>query len=289
MIFGQLALSIGKHHIHIAELLTEDKRSFGVMFQEELTFQENLYTELLDKGNPKVIKDVAARLSEILSRSELSEVSVCINMTGAKCLTTHFNRDLDNENFEDECDQEAAIFLRDPDDYVCEPMRLDDATIAPFESYCLVFTPKRFMTRLKMILLPSRKTLHSVEFSHAAMQHLFQRDARKDVLVECESDYLAVSQSAPAMQQFKYWKLDAETDMAYFTLSELKNLKAVQMIYAVGDNVGESFLSFISSTLGRSVERLAIPNYIFFQAKPAAPERYLQSISCAVKAIDEMI
>lgn len=115
-------------------------------------------------------------------------------------------------------------FLIEPDDYEVETVKLAVEPNMPFENYQLFFVPKRFLTRLQMLLLPSGKNIALVELSHIAVQSLYETKSEL-VLLELAKDYLAISKlinGVPTM--FHHWTLEGETDIAYFTTNELKAL-----------------------------------------------------------------
>jgi hypothetical protein len=277
-----LSLSIEKNQILIAEIDAASDR-FSLVRAESFPLKHDPYLDALDKGSPQVITDLSKQIAEKLAPYSESELTLSLNMGGVKHLIAQFNRNLTDEEFEEECDWEAAAFLREPDDYSRETLKLYTAPDAPFESHLLIFLPKRFLTRLQMLFLPSGKSLAAVEFSHFAVQRLYA-NANQHVLLELDSAYIAISKLMNGeMSLFKYWVIEAETDVAYFAVNELKAIGGMASVAAFGAMATDSVLDFIKSATGKPIQPLQAPPFVKNATPISALAPFLPTIGCAIQ------
>ncbi len=285
MMKSQLSLSFEKHSILFVLVNQGDGSWYNVQQTAELKFDDDLYANLLDKGNAALMTHVSQKLSEILARASASRLSVCLNLSGAKCLNVQLDRALDAETFNQECKREAELFLRDPSEYIWQPIQLGDNQQSEFDTYLLVFLPKRYLTRLRMMLLASRKDVNLVDVSHISLQHLQMNPQMKHALLEIERDYVSLSTvMSSQIEAMKYWPLEVETDVAYFALSEIKKIAKGCPVSLVGSGVTDEIAAFVSSALKTPVQRAALPpNFVL--SGTDKPEKYLKAIGCAVKAL----
>ncbi len=281
-----LSLLIESDRIYVAQLVPS-ANGFSISKIEWIDVKTNIYQEILDKGNPKQLTDCSKLIAEKLSAYSETEMSVCLNLTGVKNLVACFNRNLDEEAFEEECQREAEAFLLEPDEYTLETVKLADEPNLPFEKQLLFFMPKRFLTRLQMLLLPSGKNIALVELSHIAVQSLYEATAEL-VLLELSEGYLAISKiinGLPTM--FHHWSLEAETDIAYFATNELKALGEKTTVIAFGKLANESILGFIQNATGLTVQPAILPEGFRIQdeLKKELP-LILPLLGCAMKAAE---
>lgn len=279
-----LSLLIETDRIIIVQL-SPSANGFSVSNVDIIGAKTNLYEEILDKGNPKQLTEHSKIIAEKLSAHSETDISVCLNLTGVKSLTARFNRNLSEEEFEEECALEAEAFAQDPDEHVIETVKLADQPNAPFESHLLFFVPKRFLTRLQMLLLPSGKNISLVELSHIAVQSLYEAKP-KLALLELSEGYLAISKlvnGAPTM--FRHWTLEAETDIAYFATNELKAFGDKSPVSVFGKLTNESILGFIQDATGLVVQTASLPAGFSVQNewKKELP-LILPLVGCAMKA-----
>ncbi|KER10663.1 MAG: hypothetical protein HY22_02220 [[Candidatus Thermochlorobacteriaceae] bacterium GBChlB] len=282
---SQLSLSFEKHSILLVLVNQGDGSWYNVQQSVELKFDDDLYANLLDKGHTALMTHVSQKLSETLARVSTSRLSVCLNLSGAKCVTVQLDRALDAEAFNQECKREAELFLRDPSEYIWQPIQLSDGQPSEFDNYLLVFLPKRYLTRLRMMLLASRKDINLVDVSHISLQHLQMNPQMKHALLEIERDYVSLSTvMSTQIEAMKYWPLEVETDVAYFALSEIKKIAKGCPVSLVGSSVTDEIIGFVSSALKTPVQRATLPpNFVL--SGTDKPEKYLKAIGCAVKAM----
>ncbi len=279
-----LSLLIESDRIHIAQLAAS-ANEFSISKIETLETKTNIYQEILDKGNPKQLTECSKLIAEKLSAYSETEISVCLNLIGVKSLTARFNRNLNEKEFEEECAREADAFLLEPDEYTIETVKLADEPSAPYENHLLFFVPKRFLTRLQMLFLPSGKNISLVELSHVAVQSLYEATAEL-VLLELGEGYLAISKLKSGVpMMFHYWTLEAETDIAYFATNELKALGRTSLVSVFGKLTSESILGFIQDATGLTVQAASLPSGFNLQNewKKELP-LILPLVGCAMKA-----
>ncbi len=252
----------------------------------ELLFNADLYSDLLDKGHPKLVTEVTQKLSKALSQMMPKKVAVCLNLTGAKCLKIQVEKNLPADIFEEECQAEAALFLSEPDDYIWQPVQIGGAVNGKFEHYVLIFLPKRYLTRLRMLLMPARKEINLIDVGHIALHHLQIHPNMRVALLEIEPNYLAMSALLmPNIETLNCWTLEAETDAAYFALSALRKLPVSCPISLIGSAVTDEVIAFISSAVEVPVARAALPKNFVLDAQITEPEKYLKAMGGAVKAM----
>jgi hypothetical protein len=281
-----LSLLIESDRMFIVQLVPSAS-GFSVSKIETIDAKFNIYKEILDKGDPKQLTDYSKIIAERLSAYSETDISICLNLTEVKSLIARFNRNLSEEEFEDECAMEAEAFLREPDEYVTETVKLADEPNAPFESHVLFFVPKRFLTRLQILFLPSGKNISLVELSHIAVQSLYEAMSQLIVL-ELGEGYLAISKLTSGMPtMFHYWTLEAETDIAYFATNELKTLGGTSPVSVFGKLTGESILGFIQDATGLVVQAASLPAGFSIQSdlKKELPI-ILPLVGCAMKAAE---
>ncbi len=253
-----LSLLIESDRVILVQL-TSSASGFAVSKLETIDAKTNIYQNILDKGDPKQLTDCSRIIAEKLSAYSETEISVCLNMTGVKSVMGRFNRNLNEKEFEEECRREAEAFLLEPDHYEMEIVKLADEPNMPFESYQLFFVPKRFLTRLQILLLPSGKNIALVELSHIAVQSLYE-NASELIMLELSEGYLAISRllnGKPTV--FRYWTLGAEADIAYFATNELKALGAKSLVSVFGKLTNESLVEFIREATKLRVEVASLP------------------------------
>lgn len=286
-----LSLLIETNRLLIVQL-APSASGFTISKIETIDVKSNIYQEILDKGDPKQLTDCSKVIAEKLSAYSETDISICLNLTNVKSLIARMNRNLNEEEFEEECALEAEAFLREPDEYVAETLKLADEPNAPFESYLLFFMPKRFLTRLQMLFLPSGKNIALVELSHIAVQSLYE-GASQLVVLELGEDYLAISKlisGKPTM--FRYWTLEAETDIAYFATNELKALGGASRVSVFGKHTNESVLGFIQGATGLTVQAALLPAGFNIQSEWEKETPLIEMplilplIGCAMKAAE---
>ncbi len=267
--------------------LTSSASGFTVSKVETIGSNSNIYQDILDKGDPKQLTDCSKIMAEKLSAYSETEMSVCLNMTGVKSVMASLNRHLSEEEFEEECQREAEAFLLESDEYEIEVVKLAVKPNAPFERYQLFFVPKRFLTRLQMLLLPSGKNISIVELSHIAVQSLYEAKPQL-VILELAKDYLAISKltnGVPTM--FHHWTLEAETDIAYFATNELKALGGKSPVCVFGSLTNESILGFIQEATGLTVQAASLPAGFSIQNEWVKElPLILPLVGCAMKAAE---
>ncbi|MFQ3599412.1 MAG: hypothetical protein SNJ55_13925 [Chloroherpetonaceae bacterium] len=281
-----LSLLIESDRVLIVQL-SPSASGFTVSKIETIGAKTNIYKEILDKGDPKQLTDCSKIIAEKLGAYSETDISICLNLTDVKSLTARFNRNLNEEAFEEECALEAEAFLREPDEYVTETVKLADEPDAPFENHLLFFVPKRFLTRLQMLFLPSGKNIALVELSHIAVQSLYEAKSQL-VILELGEGYLAISKlmsGVPTM--FRHWTLEAETDIAYFATNELKALGGTSPVSLFGKLTSESILGFIQDATGLTVQVASLPAGFNIQNewKKELP-LILPLVGCAMKAAE---
>lgn len=281
-----LSLLIESDQVLIVQL-TSSASGFSISKLETIDARTNIYQEILDKGDPKQLTDCSKIIAEKLSAYSETEMSVCLNMTGVKSVMGRFNRNLTEEEFEEECRREAEAFLLEPDDYEMETVKLAVEPNMPFESYQLFFVPKRFLTRLQMLLLPSGKNIAMVELSHIAVQSLYE-SASELIMLELAEGYLAVSKivnGVPTM--FHQWTLEAEPDIAYFATNELKALGGKSRVSVFGKLTNESILGFIREATGLAVQAASLPaGFVIEEMFQGDLPRILPLIGCAIEVAE---
>lgn len=279
-----LSLLIESDRIIIAQL-SPSANGLSVAKMESVGMKTNIYEEILDKGNPKPLTECAKMLAEKLSAYSENDVSVCLNLTGVKSVIGRFNRNLNEEEFNEECALEAEAFLCEPDEYVIETVKLADEPNAPFESHLLFFVPKRFLTRLQMLFLSAGKNISLVELSHVAVQALYEAKPQL-VILELGDSYLAISKlisGVPTM--FRHWTLEAEADIAYFATKELKALGETNPISVFGKMTQQKVLGFIQEVTGLNIQVASLPVGFTIQNEwEKELPIILPLIGCAVKA-----
>lgn len=254
---------------------------------EPIDVETNIYQEVLDKGEPEQLTECSRRIAEKLSGYSEVDISICLNLTDVKSLIARFNRGLSDEEFEEECAREAEAFVCEPEEYEIEAVKLADEPSAPFESYLLFFVPKRFLTRLQMLFLPSAKNIALVELSHVAVQALYQSSSEL-VILELGESYLAISKLVSGVPTlFRQWTLEAETDVAYFATNEIKALGTTSSVSVFGKLTSESILRFIQDATGLVVQPASLPAEFSIQSdwKKELP-LILPPIGCAMKAAE---
>lgn len=281
-----LSLLIESDRIHIAQL-APSANGFSISKIESIETKTNIYQEILDKGNPQQLTDCSKLIAEKLNAYSEKDISVCLNLIGVRSLTARFNRNLNEEEFEEECQREADAFLLEPDEYTIETVKLADEPNLPFETHLLFFVPKRFLTRLQMLLLPSEKNIALVELSHIAVQSLYEATSEL-VMLELGEGYLAISKLKSGVpMMFHYWTLEAETDIAYFATNELKALDGTSPVSVFGKLTNESILGFIQDATGLVVQAATLPAGFNIQNewKKELP-LILPLIGCAMEAAE---
>jgi len=283
---SQIGISIERTSICLAHVNRSEGGWYHVQQCSELFFNANLYSDLLDKGHPKLVSEVTQKLSKTLSQLAPKKVSICLNLTGAKFLSIQVEKNLPAEVFEEECQAEAALFLSEPAEYIWQPVQIGNALNGKFEKYILIFLPKRYLTRLKMLFMPAGKEINLIDVGHIALHHLQINPNMRVALLELEPNYLALSSLLlPNIEALSYWVLEAESDAAYFMLSALRKLSAPCPISLVGSAVTDDVLSFVTNAVKVPVARAALPKNFMLDAQVSKPEKYLKAIGCAVKAM----
>ncbi len=281
-----LSLLIEPNRLLLVQL-SPSASGFSVSKIETIAVKTNIYQDILDKGNPKQLTECSKIIAEKLSAYSETDISVCLNLTKVKSLTIRLNRNLNEKEFEEECALEAEAFLREPEEYVTETVRLADVPNAPFENHLLFFVPRRFLTRLQMLFLPSGKNIALVELSHIAVQSLYGAQSQL-VILELAEGYLAISKLMNGVPTvFHYWTLEAEPDIAYFATNELKALGAKSPVSVFGKLTSESILEFIQDATGLTVQAPLLPAEFNIQHewKKELPS-ILPLIGCAMKAAE---
>ncbi len=281
-----LSVLIDSDRVLITQL-TPLASGFSIAKLESIHAPANIYQEILDKGDPKHLAECSKLLADTLNAYPQTDVSVCLNLTGVKSLVACFNRNLNEAEFQEECTREAEAFLRDCDEYEIETVKFADEPNLPFEKHLLFFVPKRFLTRLQMLLLPSGKNIVLVELSHVAIQSLYGAMPEL-VVLELSEAYLSISKlthGAPIL--FRYWTLETETDIAYFVANELKALGGKSPVSLFGKLINENLLGFIQDTTGVVVQPALLPDGFSVQSawKKELP-LLLPLFGCAMKAAE---
>ncbi len=281
-----LSLLIETDRVLIAQLSLSGS-GFIVSKIETIELKTNIYQEILDKGNPKQLTDCSKIIARKLSTYSETDISVCLNLTDVKSLIGRFNRELNEEEFEEECAREAEAFLREPDEYTIETVKLADEPNMPYETHLLFFVPKHFLTRLQMLFLPSGKNIALVELSHVAVQSLYEAKSQL-VVLELAEHYLAISKLISGVPTtFRHWTIEAETDIAFFATNELKAFGRTSLVSVFGKLTNESILGFIQDATGFSVQAASMPAGVSIQNewKKELP-LILPLVGCAMKAAE---
>ncbi len=281
-----LSLLIETDRVLIAQLSLSGS-GFIVSKIETIELKTNIYQEILDKGNPKQLTDCSKIIAQKLSTYSETDISVCLNLTDVKSLIGRFNRELNEEEFEEECAREAEAFLLEPDEYTIETVKLADEPNMPYETHLLFFVPKRFLTRLQMLFLPSGKNIALVELSHVAVQSLYEAKSQL-VVLELAEHYLAISKLISGVPTtFRHWTIEAETDIAFFATNELKAFGRTSLVSVFGKLTNESILGFIQDATGFSVQAASMPAGVSIQNewKKELP-LILPLVGCAMKAAE---
>jgi hypothetical protein len=283
---SQIGISIERTSVRLAHVNRGETGWYYVQCCDELLFNADLYSDLLDKGYPKLVSEVTQKLSKAILQLTPQKVAVCLNLTGAKFLKIQVEKNLPEALFEEECQAEAALFLRQPNDYIWQAVQVSSALNGKYEHYVLVFLPRRYLTRLRMLLLPLRKEINLIDIGHIAMHYLQSHTNKRMVLLEIEPNYLALSSSSiPNIETLNYWTLEAETDAAYFALTALRKLPAPSSISLIGSAITDDVISFIQNAVKVPVTRAILPKNFVLDAQITEPEKYLKAIGCAVKAM----
>ncbi|MFN3386411.1 MAG: hypothetical protein ACK42Y_07460 [Candidatus Thermochlorobacter sp.] len=283
---SQIGISIEHTSIYLVHVNRGEGGWHHVQASSELTFNVDLYSDLLDKGHPKLVSEVTQKLTQVLSRLAPKKLAVCLNMTGAKCLPIQVEKNIPAEVFEEVCQAEAALFLNEPEDYIWQPVAVGNAFHGKFERYVLIFLPKRYLTRLKMLLLPSQKEINLIDVGHIALHHLQVHPNMRTALLEIEPDYVAFSSLLmPNLETITYTPLEVETDVAYFALSAIQTLSASCPISVIGSAVSDEVISLIADAAKVPVARATLPKNFVVSSQVDSPEKYLKAIGCAVKAM----
>lgn len=284
----QLSLSFEKHTVTVLHVVQSDDGQYSIEGCQTRKFPFDLYADVLEGGQSKGMLTVMNELSPILSRFETPRLSVCVNMDRTKCLDSHINRNLSPDDFAYECEDEASKFLRDPSDYNWKTIRLKETSDAPYEKHLLVFMPKRFLTRLEMIILPCQKEINLIDGSHMSLQNLYRGSGEKRILIELEEHYMAISLfDSACTESFSYWNLSSETDAAYFTLTELRKLDTSVPICITGASANRDVIQFLSSVIEKQIEPVTIPKTISIKCRFDDSPRNLKALGCAIKALSE--
>lgn len=283
---SQIGISIENSSICLAHVNRGEGGWHHVQECSELSFNANLYEDLLDKGHPKLVSEVTQKLTQALLRLAPKKIAACLNMTGAKCLPMQVEKNLPADVFEEECQAEASLFLNEPEDYIWQPVQVSGALNGKFEHYVLIFLPKRYLTRLKMLLLPSQKDINLIDVGHIALYHLQTNPNARVALLEIEPNYLVFSSLLMLnIEAISYVPLEAETDAAYFALSAIRNLPAPCPVSVIGSAASDDAISFIANATKMPVSRARLPKSLVVSEPVSAPEKYLKAIGCAVKAM----
>ncbi|NTW48348.1 MAG: hypothetical protein HGB19_01170 [Chlorobiales bacterium] len=284
----QLSLSFEKHTITVLHVVQGDEGRYSIEDCQTLRFPFDLYADVLEAGQSKGMLAVTNELNPILSRFQTSRLSVSVNMDRTKCLDTHINRNLSPDEFAYECEDEASKFLRDPSDYNWQSIRLKETSDAPYEKHLLVFMPKRFLTRLEMMILPCQKEINLIDGSHMSFQNLYRWSGERRILIELEEHYMAISLFDQACtESFAYWNLSSETDAAYFTLTELRKLDPDVPISITGSSASREAIQFLSSVIEKQIDPVATPNVVSAKCRVDDSPRMLKALGCAIKALSE--
>lgn len=267
--------------------LSPTATGFGVSKVDSIDATVDLYRDLLDRGDPKSMAEFSQTLAQKLRAYSETDIFACLNLIGVKSLTARFNRNLSEEEFAEECALEAKAFLRDPDECAIESLKLAEPPNAPFENHLLFFAPKRFLTRLQMMLLPSGKNVALIELSHVAALSLYQ--ARSNfVALELGEGYLAISKlTGGTPSVFKHWTIEAETDIAFFATKELKALSGATAVSVFGKLANDSVLGFLRDATGLTIQAATLPAgfNVPSEFQPFLPA-ILPAIGCALKGAE---
>ncbi|NTV46053.1 MAG: hypothetical protein HGB11_05940 [Chlorobiales bacterium] len=284
----QLSLSFEKNTISILHVVQDDGGQYSIENCQTLKFPFDLYADVLEAGQSKGMLAVMNELNPILSGFQTSRLSVSVNMDRTKCLLTHVNRNISPDDFTYECEDEASKFLRDPSDYNWQAIRMKDALDNPYEKHLLVFMPKRFMTRLEMMILPCQKEINLIDGSHMSLQNLYQWSGDQQLLLELEEHYMALSLfDKTCTESFAYWNLSSETDAAYFTLTELAKLDLSAPISITGSSASQDAIAFLSSVIEKPITTVTLPNAVSTKCRFENSPSNLKALGCAIKAIRE--
>ncbi|MCS7211540.1 MAG: hypothetical protein RMI34_07105 [Chloroherpetonaceae bacterium] len=283
---SQIGISFEKTAICLALVNRGESGWYHVQECSELAFNADLYVDLLDKGHPKLVSEVTQKLTQLLTKLSPQKVAVCLNLTGIKALPIQLEKQLDAEIFEEECRHEAALFLREPDDYVWQSVQVSSAQPDRFDRYVLLFMPARYLTRLKVLLLPTRKAINLIDVAHISLHHLQLNPQTRAAILELEPNYVALSTMLmPNFETFSFTPLNADTDLAYFALSAIQQLPSPCPISVVGSAATQETISFIAQATGLTILHASLPKNFVVSAQVGEPETYLKAISCAVKAM----
>lgn len=283
---SQIGISIEKNTIYLALVNRGESGWYHVQECGELVFNADLYEDLLDKGHPKLVAEVTQKLVQTLSKLASQKVAVCLNLTGVKALPIQLEKKLDEKTFDEECQHEAALFLVEPEEYIWQSVQVSNHHADLFEHYVLLFMPKRYLTRLKVLLLPTRKELNLIDVAHISLHHLQINSNTRAAILEMEPNYVALSTMLmPNIEHFSFSVLEAETDLAYFALSALRQLPSPCPISVVGSAASQEAIAFLGDATGFPILRAQLPKNFVVSAQIGNPERYLKAISGAVKAL----
>ncbi|MDX2128292.1 MAG: hypothetical protein SFU91_04580 [Chloroherpetonaceae bacterium] len=251
---SQLSVSLERNSVTIIDTTISSDFAVKIEAQELLSTDYDIYSEIFERGNSKLILDLSTRLAEKLKRFKTDKVAVNLLMNGARCLTAQVDSDLTPVDFAAELEFEAEQFLSNPADFIAQPFKLSDHSHLPFENYALAFIPKRNLTRLQLLFSPIRKEINLIDVSHFSLVAACLMSHSQFILLELEPNYLAVSVARNGeISKVGYWELQSESDAAYFALREIKAIEEIKTqktafpILAAGSSGGGAARAFISN------------------------------------------
>lgn len=280
----QLALSIEQRRLVLVEI-EKDLNRYILRAQEEITFDFDFYSEVLEQGNSKAMADTTYKVLRLLPKFATKKLALCFNMGYAKSLLTHLERGLAPAEQQSEWNAHAASFISNHAEYLTQPIRLQNSDAEPYEKYFLQFLPKRHLTRLKMMILPARKDINLIDFSHFALQSLYDRQFDRRALLEIEENYLTFSViNLSLIESMVHLPLEAGSDAAYFALAQLKTASDLKLFNAAGEGATDSTLAFITGASGVKLMPAKLPTNTVLKTAGGAP--VLVAFGCALKALE---
>ncbi|MBC8044881.1 MAG: hypothetical protein IAF08_15695 [Rhizobacter sp.] len=283
---SQLGVMIEPHRILFVQIEKELNQYF-LRFQEELPVEYDIYTEILEGGQPKRIAELTTKLTELFGRFEEKKIAVCLPMSGVRSVVAHLDLGLEPEEQAAELDLSATSFISDAEDYLLQPSKLETKEGDPFERHFLSLMPKRHLNRLRMLMLPTRKELNLVDLSHFGYQNLYERQFDRRGILELEQDYIVLSVlNYGLIESMVHIPITDGDDASYFALSELKAIHELRLLHLCGSRATDDAKTFIASACGIRTEMARYPANTILKRPTGNDAKFLAVFGCTAKALN---
>jgi hypothetical protein len=276
---NQISISIGKSQINILLLEPDSDNHVTVTRCTKIQTDYDITQDVFRNGNSKAMTDLSGKIAAAITAMPAQKLAVTLDMNALKFLEVYEDPSLTDVELKADFAWHAANFLDQPETMIVESCRLESDGKA--NKYALIFVPKIFIARLRLLVFPSRKKLNLIDTSHFSLQELHTNG--RDALVHLTPTTMTLSlMNNDRPVSVKNISIENESDAAYFIIRELQEQKDIEKVYLQGSAAIEEF---VSQVVGLEVHHLSVPQNVTMPPETQDDTSFLEGLGCGLKAL----